>query len=55
MALSPWEPNNLLANLDAKAAEQVRTCLRATLDAHDTDGGVYFDSRAWIVTARRRQ
>jgi hypothetical protein len=27
--------------------------LRATLDAHNTDGGVYFDSRAWIITARR--
>ncbi|MEK8106325.1 class I SAM-dependent methyltransferase [Micromonospora sp. M12] len=49
-----WEPSDLLANLDAAAAEQARTRLRATLDAHDTDGGVYFDSRAWIVTARRR-
>lgn len=49
-----WEPRDLLANLDAAAAEQVRTRLRATLDAHNTDGGVYFDSRAWIVTARRR-
>jgi SAM-dependent methyltransferase len=32
---------------------QARTRLRATLDAHHTDDGVYFDSRAWIVTARR--
>ena len=46
---------DLLADLDAPAAEQARTRLRSTLDAHDTAGGVYFDSRAWIVTARRRQ
>jgi SAM-dependent methyltransferase len=49
-----WEFNDLLANLDPAAAEQARTRLRTTLDAHNTDGGVYFDSRAWIVTARRR-
>jgi hypothetical protein len=42
---------DLLAGLDATTAEQARTRLRATLDAHDTGGGVYFDSRAWIVTA----
>lgn len=44
---------DLLADLDAATAEQARTRLRATLAAHDTGGGVYFDSRAWIVTARR--
>ena len=48
-----WEFKDLLANLDTAAAEQARTRLRATLDAHNTDGGVYFDSRAWIVTASR--
>ncbi|SCG56251.1 Ubiquinone/menaquinone biosynthesis C-methylase UbiE [Micromonospora zamorensis] len=48
-----WEFKDLLANLDATAAERARTRLRTTLDAHHTDGGVYFDSRAWIVTARR--
>ncbi|WP_185755334.1 class I SAM-dependent methyltransferase [Micromonospora sp. A202] len=48
-----WEFKDLLAKLDATAAEQARTRLRTTLDAHHTDGGVYFDSRAWIVTARR--
>ncbi|MBQ1021823.1 class I SAM-dependent methyltransferase [Micromonospora sp. D93] len=52
--LGLWESKNLLANLDAAAAEQARTRLRATLDAHHTGGGVYFDSRAWIVTAHRR-
>jgi ubiquinone/menaquinone biosynthesis C-methylase UbiE len=48
------EFKDLLANLDAAAAAHARTRLRATLDAHNTDGGVYFDSRAWIVTASRR-
>jgi SAM-dependent methyltransferase len=42
-----------LADLDAATAEQARTRLRATLDAHDTGSGVYFDSRSWLVTARR--
>ncbi|HEV7722145.1 MAG TPA: methyltransferase domain-containing protein [Iamia sp.] len=45
---------DLLADLDATAAEQARTRLRAILDAHETDDGVHFDSRAWLVTARRR-
>ncbi|WP_433729052.1 class I SAM-dependent methyltransferase [Actinoplanes sp. CA-051413] len=35
------------------AAESAITRLRTVLDAHRTDDGVYFDSRAWIVTARR--
>jgi ubiquinone/menaquinone biosynthesis C-methylase UbiE len=42
-----------VATLDAGAAEQARARLRATLDTHDTGDGVYFDSRAWLVTARR--
>lgn len=44
---------DVLDTLDAATAEQARVRLRDTLDAHNTDGGVYFDSRAWIVTARR--
>ncbi|WP_280875542.1 class I SAM-dependent methyltransferase [Streptomyces pseudovenezuelae] len=52
--LGLWEFKDLLAHLDAATAEHARTRLRTTLDAHHTDGGVYFDSRAWIVTARRR-
>ncbi|WP_344948015.1 class I SAM-dependent methyltransferase [Sphaerisporangium flaviroseum] len=47
-----WD-QDLLADLDAATAEQARTRLRATLAAHTTDSGVYFDSRAWIITARR--
>jgi SAM-dependent methyltransferase len=43
---------DLIADLDAAAAEDARVRLRATLDAHSTGDGVYFDSRAWIVTTR---
>ncbi|MCG5467540.1 methyltransferase domain-containing protein [Micromonospora sp. LAH09] len=48
-----WEFADLLANRDDAAAERARTRLRTTLDAHQADSGVHFDSRAWIVTARR--
>jgi SAM-dependent methyltransferase len=43
---------DLLVGLDAPTSEHALDRLRATLTAHDTDSGVYFDSRAWIVTAR---
>ncbi|MFF4035062.1 methyltransferase domain-containing protein [Streptomyces sviceus] len=39
--------------LDAVSAESALDRLRATLDAHDTGDGVWFDSRAWLVVARR--
>jgi SAM-dependent methyltransferase len=52
--LDLWGFKDLLANLNAAAAEHVRTMLRTAIDAHETDGGVFFDSRAWIVTARRQ-
>jgi hypothetical protein len=42
-----------LAELDASAADHALRRLRTTLAAHETDDGVLFDSRAWIVTARR--
>jgi SAM-dependent methyltransferase len=45
------EYEDLLADLDPSTAEQARTRLRATLAAHNTGSGVYFDSRAWIITA----
>ncbi|WP_219465012.1 class I SAM-dependent methyltransferase [Nonomuraea rhizosphaerae] len=48
------EYRDLLAGLDPVAAEQARTRLHAMFAAHDTGSGVYFDSRAWIITGRRR-
>ena len=41
-----------LTRLDAAAAEQALGRLRESLAAHASDRGVWFDSRAWIVTAR---
>ncbi len=43
---------DVLARLDAGAAARVREQLRAMLVDRLTAGGVFFDSRAWIVTAR---
>ena len=44
----------LLAGLDGAAAERALDRLRATLAEHRTGDGVYFGSRAWIITAHRR-
>ncbi len=43
-----------LKRLDPAAAARAVGRLRAALAAHMSDEGVWFDSRAWIVTARRR-
>jgi ubiquinone/menaquinone biosynthesis C-methylase UbiE len=48
-----WDVKDQLANVDAATADQTRTRLRATLEKHKTNDGVYFDSRAWLITARR--
>ncbi|MFI0369754.1 class I SAM-dependent methyltransferase [Actinomadura sp. 1N219] len=48
-----WD-DDVLAGLDAATVEHARARLRAALAAHDTGSGVCFDSRAWIITARRR-
>jgi len=45
--------SDLLASLDAATAEHTVDRLHTTLTAHETGSGVLFDSRAWIVTARR--
>jgi SAM-dependent methyltransferase len=42
-----------LARLDAAAAAQALERLREALAAHASERGVWFDSRAWIVEARR--
>jgi SAM-dependent methyltransferase len=43
----------LLADLDADDITRALEALRTMLDAHDSDDGVVFDSRAWIITAFR--
>ncbi len=42
-----------LDRMDAVAAQRALARLRETLAAHETGEGVLFDSRAWIVSARR--
>lgn len=42
-----------VSGLDAASAERAIDRLTVTLDAHDSGEGVWFDSRAWLVSARR--
>jgi hypothetical protein len=44
---------NVLKRLDPAAAERAVERLRDALAARMSEDGVWFDSRAWIVTARR--
>ena len=44
---------DLLAGMDEEQAGQAVARLRATLAAHETSEGVFFDARTWIVAARR--
>jgi SAM-dependent methyltransferase len=44
----------ILDGREPAEAERIVDRLREMLAAHLTDGGVRFDSRAWLVTARRR-
>jgi SAM-dependent methyltransferase len=46
--------NEVLERLAPLAAERALERLRETLAAHARADGIWFDSRAWIVTARRR-
>ncbi|NMO55883.1 methyltransferase domain-containing protein [Actinoplanes sp. TBRC 11911] len=46
--------NEALNRLDPAGAELAAGRLREMLAAHLSDDGVRFDSRAWLVTARRR-
>lgn len=52
--LQLWMAKEVVTDLDAASAERALDRLYATLDAHDTGDGVWFDSRAWLVIARRR-
>ena len=45
---------DMLQRLDAPSAERALGRLRESLAAHESTSGVWFDSRAWIVTASRR-
>jgi SAM-dependent methyltransferase len=45
--------SNALKRLDPAAADRALGRLREALAAHTSDDGVWFDSRAWIVTAHR--
>jgi SAM-dependent methyltransferase/predicted alpha/beta hydrolase family esterase len=44
---------NAIAHMSAESAERTLARLRDLLAAHETGEGVSFDSRAWLVTARR--
>jgi SAM-dependent methyltransferase len=44
---------DLLADLDPTTTGHALERLRATVAVHDTDSGVFFGARAWLVTAVR--
>lgn len=44
---------DLIADLDPTETARALDRLLAMLDTHDTGDGVWFDSSAWLVTARR--
>jgi ubiquinone/menaquinone biosynthesis C-methylase UbiE len=46
--------NLVLQRSDPVSAKRIREQLRQTVAAHERSDGVWFDSRAWIVSARRR-
>jgi len=45
--------SDALKRLDQASAARALERLREMLSAHASDDGVWFDSRAWIVAARR--
>jgi ubiquinone/menaquinone biosynthesis C-methylase UbiE len=45
--------SEILKRLDPAAASRAVGRLRETLSAHLSDDGIWFNSRAWIITARR--
>jgi SAM-dependent methyltransferase len=47
-----WMTHDLLGDLNQ--AERALKRLRVALDPHHTEDGVWFDSRAWIITAHRQ-
>jgi SAM-dependent methyltransferase len=53
MVLGLRGTENMLATLDLQTRELAVARLRTLIAAHHADRGVLFDSRAWIITARR--
>jgi SAM-dependent methyltransferase len=51
--LSLQMTKDLLAPLDTARTKRALGQLRAALTAHQSGSGVFFDSRAWLITARR--
>ncbi len=51
--LSLQMTKDLLAPLDAASTRHALSQLRAALANHHSSGGVFFDSYAWLITARR--
>lgn len=47
-------PNAMLRDLDEASTARAVDQLRLALEARSSRDGVWFDSRAWLVTARRR-
>ena len=47
--------SEVLKRLDPDAVTRAEDRLRTVLAAHLSDDGVWFDSRAWIITAHRHQ
>jgi hypothetical protein len=45
---------NIVGDLDATARAHSLDRLVALLDAHDTGKGVWFDSRVWLISARKQ-
>ena len=48
-----WSTGTALAAMAPDGAERARRRLCAVMAAHDTGSGVLFDSRVWVVRARR--
>jgi len=46
------EPQEILAQLDSRTADQARGRLGTVIAEHDTGQGVYFGASAWIICAR---
>jgi ubiquinone/menaquinone biosynthesis C-methylase UbiE len=53
--LDLWNVETRLAGLDTTTADRTLSRLRATIEARDTEAGVLFDSRAWIVSGINAQ